>query len=56
MTTRSRQQMVHSTHPFQVQGIDRLLARDACEVVSDEETGSVELSDAQRDDASAAHE
>jgi hypothetical protein len=56
MTTRSRRQMVHFAHPFRIQGIDRLLARDACEVVTDGKTGSVELSDAQRDDASAAHE
>ena len=89
MTIRSRRETVHFKHPFQIKGIDRLLAAGAYEVVTDEETieglsfpcfrriatmimipglaprhssiemisiSSVDLSDAQRMDASVPHE
>lgn len=86
MTTRSRRETVLFKHPFRLEGIDRLLAPGAYEVVTDEEMieglsfasfrrvatmimvpgaaprsssmemisiSSVDLSDAQRNDASA---
>jgi hypothetical protein len=89
MTTRSRREIVHFKHPFQLKGVDRLLSPGDYQVITDEEmieglsfasfrriatmimvpgvaprTSSMEmvsvspadLSDAQRRDASAAHE
>ena len=37
MTTRSRRETVHFKHPFRINGIDRLLAPGAYEVITDEE-------------------
>ena len=88
MTTRSRREMIDFKHPFRINGIDRLLAPGAYEVITDEEMieglsfasfrrvatmimvpgiaprnamemvsiSSVDLSDAQRHDASATLE
>lgn len=89
MTMRSRREMVHFRHPFQIKAIDRVLPPGAYEVVTDEEMiegisfpcfrrvatlimvpgaaphhsstemvsiSSVDLSDAQRIDASAPRE
>ena len=89
MTQRTRRETVHFRHPFQIKGIDRLLAPGAYEVVTDEEMiegisfpcfrrvatmmvvpcaaphhssmemisiSSVDLSNAQRIDASAPHD
>jgi len=89
MTIRSRKEIVTFKHPFQIRGIDRLLAAGSYEVITDEEmieglsfasfrrvatmimvpaaasrgstvemisVGSVDLSDAQRIDASAPND
>jgi hypothetical protein len=37
MTTRSRREIVTFKHPFRIEGIDRLLAAGAYEVITDEE-------------------
>ena len=37
MTTRSRREIVTFRHPFRIEGIDRLLAAGAYEVITDEE-------------------
>ena len=37
MTTRSRRETVTFIHPFRINGIDRLLAAGAYEVITDEE-------------------
>lgn len=37
MTTRSRREMIHFKHPFQLKGVDRLLSPGAYEVITDEE-------------------
>jgi len=37
MTARTRREVVHFKHPFQIKGIDRLLAPGAYEVIVDEE-------------------
>ena len=37
MTMRSRREIITFKHPFQIEGVDRLLAAGAYEVITDEE-------------------
>jgi hypothetical protein len=37
MTRRSRREIITFKHPFQIEGVDRLLAAGAYEVITDEE-------------------
>ena len=56
MTTRSRREIITFRNPFRIKGIDRVLPPGPYEVITDEgmiSIGSVDLSDAQRADASA---
>ena len=37
MTTRTRRETIHFSHPFRIKGIDRQLAPGAYEIITDEE-------------------